>query len=493
MPASRAARLGALRPGGLIALLLVTVEPSRSAMLDVPSVFPTIQSAINAAADGDVVVLAPGTYNESPTLSGKAITLASRFHTTGDRSYIEQTVLSGGGRTYVVRVLPSPEPPTLVGLTLRNADDGILGTGRFLLLDCRVTATGDGIDFESGSGGLVRGCVFDHNSDDGIDIDNVVSVVILDNLIQLNGDDGIEMRLHPYVGDPLAVVIRGNTIARNGEDGIQLIGYESLTSRIIRIENNLILDNAMAGLGMMCCENTVENYQGSNIRERVGVYNNTFAGNDHGLTGGDSLLVLNNLFLGTTNVALKRVDAGSIAAHNLFFGNGTDHVESNVDLATTRFEDPQVGPYYDLSGTSPAIDAGAATFSVGGRVVWRKYPGDYTGPAPDLGAIEYSAVLSIGVGPAVGGVELLPPAPNPVRGPVALRVHLPAAGKARLEVVDVAGRRVRLLVDGLVDAGRHDFAWDGRDASGAPAPAGIYFARFETAQGSRTRALVKLE
>ena len=44
-------------------------------VLQVPSVYPTIQNAIDAAADGDEVHVSAGTYNESVNLLGKAIQL----------------------------------------------------------------------------------------------------------------------------------------------------------------------------------------------------------------------------------------------------------------------------------------------------------------------------------------------------------------------------------------------------------------------------------
>jgi hypothetical protein len=49
----------------------------QAATLNVPADFPTIQSAINAAAPNDTVLVAPGTYIESINLLGKLIALTS--------------------------------------------------------------------------------------------------------------------------------------------------------------------------------------------------------------------------------------------------------------------------------------------------------------------------------------------------------------------------------------------------------------------------------
>ena len=66
-----------------------------------------------------------------------------------------------------------------------------------------------------------------------------------------------------------------------------------------------------------------------------------------------------------------------------------------------------------------------------------------------------------------GGVALTPPAfgleraaPNPVRQAAALAFSVPEPGPVSLDVVDVLGRRVAVLVDGDRDTGRHTVRWD---------------------------------
>ena len=58
-----------------------------------------------------------------------------------------------------------------------------------------------------------------------------------------------------------------------------------------------------------------------------------------------------------------------------------------------------------------------------------------------------------------------------------------AQGKGRTDVAlfDVAGRRVRTIVAGDLDAGNHAVTWDGRDESGDTVSEGIYFLRMTTA------------
>ncbi len=63
----------------LLSLVVLPVLPVSgfAAEIQVPSQFPTIQAAIDASQDGDVVIVQPGTYAENINFNGKAITLTS--------------------------------------------------------------------------------------------------------------------------------------------------------------------------------------------------------------------------------------------------------------------------------------------------------------------------------------------------------------------------------------------------------------------------------
>ena len=61
----------------------------------VPQQYPSIQSAINAAQNGDTVLVSPGVYYENLNFRKKGIVVASLFLTTSDTSYIDQTVING--------------------------------------------------------------------------------------------------------------------------------------------------------------------------------------------------------------------------------------------------------------------------------------------------------------------------------------------------------------------------------------------------------------
>jgi photosystem II stability/assembly factor-like uncharacterized protein len=72
----------------------------------------------------------------------------------------------------------------------------------------------------------------------------------------------------------------------------------------------------------------------------------------------------------------------------------------------------------------------------------------------------------------LGGLRFALAGPQPVRDDVRFRFELPEAGRASIEVFDVAGRRAPGRVDELWSAGPHDVSWSARDLG-----PGIYQAR----------------
>ncbi len=100
--------------------------------------------------------------------------------------------------------------------------------------------------------------------------------------------------------------------------------------------------------------------------------------------------------------------------------------------------------------------------------------------------------LDAPVGVAPARATLAEAAPNPARGISTFAFTLPRAGRAELSVHDLAGRRVTTLASGSRAAGRHEARWDGRDADGRGLPAGVYFARLATADGTVTRRVLRL-
>lgn len=83
--------------------------------------------------------------------------------------------------------------------------------------------------------------------------------------------------------------------------------------------------------------------------------------------------------------------------------------------------------------------------------------------------------------------------PNPFRSELRLAYSLPRAGEVHLSIVDVHGRRVAVLEEGLRGAGFHAVAWDGRDSFGSDCSNGIYFLRFATEGTVAIRRVLRIQ
>lgn len=101
--------------------------------------YRTIQSAVNAAANGDVVVVSPGTYLENVDFLGKAITLRSTAPL--DPNVVYSTIIDGlGGLPIDMSYITLPGAK-VEGLTIQNGLNGIeaQSTHSFSVLNCVIT------------------------------------------------------------------------------------------------------------------------------------------------------------------------------------------------------------------------------------------------------------------------------------------------------------------------------------------------------------------
>jgi hypothetical protein len=91
--------------------------------------------------------------------------------------------------------------------------------------------------------------------------------------------------------------------------------------------------------------------------------------------------------------------------------------------------------------------------------------------------------LPSGVGEGRGSgsetMQLAPVRPNPVSSYAAFGFVLDHPARTRLQLYDIAGRLIRVLIDDDEAPGTHVITWDVRDSRGMPVPAGIYFYQLE--------------
>lgn len=80
--------------------------------------------------------------------------------------------------------------------------------------------------------------------------------------------------------------------------------------------------------------------------------------------------------------------------------------------------------------------------------------------------------------------------PNPFGASTRIDLALPTGMHVTLRMFDVQGRTVRTLLDGNLEAGRHDVEWDGRGKTGNHLAPGVYLCVMETPAGRITRRVV---
>ncbi|MEZ5066047.1 MAG: T9SS type A sorting domain-containing protein [bacterium] len=81
--------------------------------------------------------------------------------------------------------------------------------------------------------------------------------------------------------------------------------------------------------------------------------------------------------------------------------------------------------------------------------------------------------------------------PNPFRSSTTFSFDLSTADRIRLDVFDAAGRRVALLHDARIEAGRHRYLWNGA-VDPSPLPPGVYFVRLRSSAGAAVRSVTIL-
>lgn len=85
--------------------------------------------------------------------------------------------------------------------------------------------------------------------------------------------------------------------------------------------------------------------------------------------------------------------------------------------------------------------------------------------------------ISEGPAPLPSDIHLENPYPNPFNGAVETRFSSKSAQPVRVEVIDLLGRRVTKLFDGVCQAGSNTLTWNGKSSDGRSAGSGIYFVR----------------
>ena len=202
--------------------------------------------------------------------------------------------------------------------------------------------------------------------------------------------------------------------------------------------------------------------------------------------------------------SVPSIVVGTSTAGSGFFDPGPDlaggvpafsHITATVTNADVTGTPPSVNgvTYVDPTHVRLDLNTTAATPSAPGE----KYT--VTIINPDGQVATGSMILRVTPSPAVGvgegqaaGVTLGPVRPNPSGGPAAVDFTVGRETRVRITVVDLAGREIARLAEGLRPPGGHRAVWNGRVGPGR-APAGMYFIRCEADGITLVRRFVRLD
>ena len=262
---------GVIQQFNVFLMKIESESDPQSSVFHVPDDFPDIQSAISYATDGDTVLVHPGVYLENINFSGKNIVVGSLFITTGDTSYISQTVIDGNQSGSVVLFENNEDLSSeLRGFSIVN------GTGTFLLAP------------------RYGGGIFCHEADP-----TLKDLIIYDNH---TGTIGVGGGLALYLSNSLVenVVIYGNSAAGGG--GIFGLNNNG-NIRNVSLEDNWTYGAFDAGGGGMLFQDSAP------VMDKVLIHNNSSSvgGGAIALTGCDA--VMNHITIGNN---LSGDETGSI-------------------------------------------------------------------------------------------------------------------------------------------------------------------------------------
>jgi hypothetical protein len=132
--------------------------------------------------------------------------------------------------------------------------------------------------------------------------------------------------------------------------------------------------------------NTSEDYSGAAIPETIYLVNNTFSGNNHGITGGANLTASNNIVANCAAIAMKNVNGNSLISYSNFWNNGQNFDNCIIDDQSLIYSNPLfiAANDYHIQNTSPCIQSGTV---IGAPEIDIEY--EQRGNPPDIGAYEY--------------------------------------------------------------------------------------------------------
>ena len=521
----------------ILTVLLLVLSQSEATTRKVPQDFAKIQLAINAAVNGDTVLVSEGTYIENIRIT-KKIVVTSHFIIDNNKSHIANTIINGINSSHpdsgsVVTIEGDVDTTAVImGFTITGGK----GNKRFVTAENIYGMQGGGVDVVTTGGARISYNVIRNNAivntgsvtntwGGGIQVgssssDSILKYAIIENntiienivngtysegagmLLGMNGRITGNIITNNYcgrsgggmsIGGGSNIIISQNYISHNiaalNGGGILVYYYSpSLQQPTLTLINNIIVKNTaqggsamrMNGGDLRMIHNTVVNNSATTYSIHLG----TISGSSN------TVRLLNNIVWSPLSSNQITTTNGTIySSNNCFYGGltGTDNIST----------DPSFAPFdtlYNLSSGSPCIGAGDSSVSLG-NITLNAPLFDYLTKArpraaetkPDIGAVENDLPINVSVEDISGiptSFNLDQNYPNPFNPSTTIRYSLPSSANVKLVVYDLLGREIETLVNEEQPAGWKEVQWtvhnvsSGISAKGGYA-SGVYFYRID--------------
>ena len=506
--------------------------------IHVPGDQPTIQAGVDASVNGDTVLVSAGTYFENINFNGREVVLSSLFLTTGDTTYITQTVIDGSLSGSVV-TFDNGEggDASLIGFTLTNGmgegeDPYFFGGGitchdessptlRNLIISNNFALVGGGLFCIYGSspsledvqiigniadynGGILcvdnsdvslASCVVAENTDGGIACYFSSATINDTHIINNTGEDDCSAISAHYSGE---IIISNSVIEGNSDDYGE--GCMCFNEEISLYISGVQICNNTSQYGILGCS-----WGGSaDIRNTLIAENTVLDGRDViGFTGMTAALtnvtLADNLGLDDEFAGFQLRNGATLMIENMIsYGNGplegffSDTGEPNtVYVSCSDIEGGEAGIETNDNGTvhwlENNIDANP--------MFCDPENGDYrlqldSQCRTDIcGFMGYTGETCEGEGVDKWisepiGFYLANAYPNPFNPSTTIEYNLTFSSEVLLSVYNISGQLVDVVQAGFVSAGHHNTIWIPSDL-----PSGVYLVDL---QASGVRDVMKI-
>lgn len=110
----------------------------------------------------------------------------------------------------------------------------------------------------------------------------------------------------------------------------------------------------------------------------------------------------------------------------------------------------------------------------------------------------FTITPSVGIEPdeaelPIGDFVLYPAFPNPFNPSTTISFSIPTVAHAELNVYNIRGQKVKTLVSGRLEAGHHQFSWNGKNDVGENVSSGVYIFELQAGDGIQGNKILLLK